>query len=89
MPVTTAICYVARCDVCDAGYGEDHYTQHFTTADEAYKAVSADPAWTTDGDRIVCHLSGWINTEHQAAIEAMPGRDAYTQTFARTDSNRP
>ncbi|MFH8410739.1 hypothetical protein ACH4FX_39100 [Streptomyces sp. NPDC018019] len=71
MPVTTDTCYVARCDVCGGGWGDDNFTQHFTTADEAYKAVSADPAWTTGGDRIVCNLSGWINTEHQAAIDAL------------------
>ncbi|MFK8844697.1 hypothetical protein [Streptomyces sp. Ac-502] len=87
MPVTTHTCYVARCDVCGEGYGEDHFTQHFATAEEAAKAVAADPAWTVSGDRIVCHLGGWINTEHQAAIDAMPGRHAFTQRF--DDSNRP
>ncbi|WP_030670635.1 hypothetical protein [Streptomyces rimosus] len=88
MSVTTETCFVARCDVCGTGWGEG-FTAHFATVDEAYKAVSADPAWTTDGDRIVCHLSGWINTAHQAAIDAMPGRDAFTQRFASTDTNRP
>ncbi len=77
---------MARCDVCGGGWGDD-FTQHFTTAEDARKAVAADPAWTVSGDRIVCHLGGWINAEHQVAIDALPGRDAYTQTFA--DSNRP
>ncbi|MFD7661058.1 hypothetical protein [Streptomyces sp. NPDC059788] len=71
MPITTETCYVARCDVCGAGWSDDFtdFTQHFATADDALKAASADPAWTVSDDRIVCHVGGWINTEHQAAID--------------------
>ncbi|MEU2789033.1 hypothetical protein [Streptomyces sp. NPDC007100] len=89
MAIATHTCHVARCDVCGEGWGDEGFTQHFINPDDALKAVAADPAWTVSGDRIVCHLGGWINPEHQAAIDALPGRDAFTQTFVSTDTNRP